>query len=96
MWADYVFLSGMNIHKASFERVVKRCHQIGVRVVAGGPMVTTDHVDILGVDHFVLNEAEVTLPMFLDDLRRGAPRAVYSSPDFPDITSPPAPACSGA
>jgi len=90
-WADYVFLSGMSIHRLSFQSVVKRCNQLGVKVVAGGPMVTTDHESFLGVDHFVLNEAEITLPMFLEDLRDGHPRAVYTTPDFPDISATPIP-----
>ena len=33
LWADYVFLTGMNIHRASFERVVKRCNHLGTKIV---------------------------------------------------------------
>ena len=90
-WADYVFLSGMNVHKSSFKNVVKRCNELGVKVVAGGPMCTTDYEELLGVDHFILNEAEVTLPPFLKDLEQGNPKPVYKSREFPDITKTPAP-----
>ena len=54
LWADYVFLGGMNIQSESFEKVVARCNHLGVKVVAGGPMCTTDHTQIKGVDHFIL------------------------------------------
>jgi len=91
LWADYVFLSGMNIHRDSFERVVKRCNHLETKVVAGGPLVTTEQKSILGVDHFILNEAEATLPGFIDDLKDGHPKGVYASPDYPDITSTPVP-----
>ena len=91
LWADYVFLSGMNIHRDSFERVVKRCNYLETKVVAGGPLVTTEQKSILGVDHFILNEAETTLPGFIDDLKAGHPKGVYASPDYPDITSTPVP-----
>jgi radical SAM superfamily enzyme YgiQ (UPF0313 family) len=90
-WADYVFLSGMNIHKSSFLKIVERCNQIGVKVVAGGPMVTFEYKEFSGVDHFILNEAELTLPQFLKDLEKGCPKHVYTSSEFPDISSTPIP-----
>ncbi len=90
-WADYVFLSGMNIHRESFRNVVKRCNELEVPVVAGGPLVTTEYRDFQGIDHFILNEAELTLPPFLEDLKNGKPRAVYASSDFPDISKTPTP-----
>ena len=90
-WADYVFISGMNVHKQSFIDVVKRCKNTGVKVVAGGPMCTTEYEQFEEVDYFVLNEAEITLPMFLKDLENGKPKHIYTTNEFPDITSTPIP-----
>lgn len=90
-WADYVFISGMNVHKQSFQEIVKRCNKLGVKVVAGGPMCTTEYKEFDGVDFFVLNEAEITLPIFLKDLENGNPKHVYKSDAFPDISSTPIP-----
>ena len=70
-WADYVFLSGLDVQKESFKTVVSQCNKLEVPVVAGGPMCTMDHSEFLGVDCFVLNEAEITLPLFLEDLQKG-------------------------
>jgi len=92
LWADYVFLSGMNIQQKSFKEVVERCNQLGVKVVAGGPMVTTeDYKKFPGVDYFVLNEAEITLPQFLSDLQNGNPKHIYRTENFPDISQTPIP-----
>jgi radical SAM superfamily enzyme YgiQ (UPF0313 family) len=91
LWADYIFLSGMNIQINSFKEVIRRCNKLNVKVVAGGPLATTQHKDFLGVDHFVLNEAEITLPLFLEDLKNGNPKPVYSTVEFPDITISPVP-----
>lgn len=91
LWADYVFLSGMNVHIQSFSAQVKRCKALGVKIVAGGPMVTTDYEQFPEVDHFVLNEAEITLPLFLQDLAAGRPQHIYKTDQFPDITQTPAP-----
>ena len=38
-WADYVFLSAMNIQQESSRRIIDRCKRAGVKVVAGGPFV---------------------------------------------------------
>jgi radical SAM superfamily enzyme YgiQ (UPF0313 family) len=91
LWADYVFVGGMNIQRRSFNRVVNRCNQLGVKIVAGGPMVTTDYQEMLGIDHFILNEAEHTLPPFIQDLEKGCAKKVYSSSEFPELKLTPAP-----
>ena len=90
-WADYVFISGMNVQIKSFKEVIQRCNTLGVKIVAGGPLCTTDYQELEGVDHFILNEAEITLAPFLRDLQEGCPKHVYSSDEFPDISSTPAP-----
>ena len=90
-WADYVFISAMNIQIESFKKVVKRCNERGVKVVAGGPLCTTDYKSLEGIDHFVLNEAEITLPLFLKDLQNGSAQYVYETSEFPEIGSTPVP-----
>ena len=90
-WADYLFITGMNIQRKSFEEVVARANKLMVPVVAGGPMVTTEHELFSGIDHFILNEAEVTLHQFVSDLQNGTAGAIYSTSEFPDINQTPAP-----
>jgi len=90
-WADYAFVSGMTVQRESAHRVIARCKQAGLTVVAGGPLFTTEHETFDDVDHFVLNEAEVTLPLFLGDLANGCPKPVYETVGFADIHETPAP-----
>ncbi|MEW5911469.1 MAG: DUF4070 domain-containing protein [Thermodesulfobacteriota bacterium] len=90
-WADYAFISAMAIQKKSVQRVVDRCREKGVKVVAGGPLFTTGYQDFHGVDHFVLGEAEVTLPRFLQDLAAGQAQPIYTADQFPDLVSTPPP-----
>ena len=85
-WADIVFISAMIVQKDSTRKIIGRCNAMGKTVVAGGPAFTTQAEEFKGVDHFVLNEAEVTLPMFLEDLKGGNPKKVYTSDERPDIT----------
>ncbi len=90
-WADYVFLSSMVVQKDSAKEVIARCKRLNTRVVAGGPLFTTGYEEFTGVDHFVLGEAEVTLPLFLTDLAKGCPEHIYSSDERPDISKTPIP-----
>jgi len=90
-WADYVFISAMIVQKDSAKEVIQRCNRLGIKVVAGGPLFTTEPNEFPGVDHFVLNEAEVTLPLFLADLEKGNPKKIYNTSLHPEITRTPVP-----
>ena len=90
-WADYVFISAMAVQKESIKEIVHRCKKRGVKIVAGGPLFTAAHEDFKGIDHFVLNEAEITLPFFLADLEKGIAEHIYTSDEFPDVRQTPIP-----
>jgi len=90
-WADMVLVSAMIVQKDSARQIIRRCKAHGKKVVAGGPVFTTQHEQFTDVDHFVLNEAEITLPLFLSDLAAGRPKPLYTSEERPDITQTPIP-----
>jgi radical SAM superfamily enzyme YgiQ (UPF0313 family) len=90
-WADYVFLSAMVVQRESARLVIDRCKKVGAKVVAGGPLFTMEHEKFPDVDHFILNEAELTLAPFLRDLEQGQAGRVYASAEYPDIHQTPIP-----
>ncbi len=90
-WADYCFISAMAVQREAVTKVVARCREAGVKTVAGGPLFTAEYDQFPEVDHFVLNEAEITLPLFLEDLSKGRPQRVYQSSEYPDIRKTPRP-----
>ena len=90
-WADMAFVSAMAVQRESVRPVIARCKTAGLKVVAGGPLFVVEHEEFKDVDHFVLNEAELTLPPFLSDLERGSAKRIYASTKFPDIHQTPAP-----
>ncbi|NOQ95387.1 MAG: DUF4070 domain-containing protein [Desulfobacterales bacterium] len=90
-WADFVFVSAMSIQKASAKEVISRCKKMDIKVVAGGPLFTTGYEEFGDVDHFVLNEAEITLQPFLEDLKNGCAQHIYTSQELPDIQKTPLP-----
>lgn len=91
-WADCAFVTGMVVQKESAHGIITRCKKAGLKVVAGGPLFTMEHEEFDNVDHFILNEAEITLPEFLADLEWNRAKRVYATDGFADMTGTPAPA----
>jgi radical SAM superfamily enzyme YgiQ (UPF0313 family) len=91
LWAEYALISAMTVQRESSRRAIRTCKDAGLTVVAGGPLFTVEHEHFPEVDHFVLNEAELTLPEFLLDLFWGRAKRVYATDRFADIEQTPAP-----
>ncbi len=89
--ADLVFVSAMSVQKESVKEVIARCRAVGVRIVVGGPLFTTEYEAFGNVDHLVLNEAEITLPRFLEDFRNGVAGHFYTTDQWADIRKTPIP-----
>lgn len=90
-WADYIFISAMTVQLTSVKQIIERCTRLKAKIVAGGPLFTEEHEKFREIDHFVLNEAEITLPLFIEDLKNGSPKRIYSTESFADITKSPLP-----
>ena len=90
-WADMLFISAMSIQRNSAEEVIHRAKQHQLTVVAGGPLFTQDLEYFPEVDHFILNEGEITIPPFLADLAAGTPQHIYQTDQFADMHQSPVP-----
>jgi radical SAM superfamily enzyme YgiQ (UPF0313 family) len=90
-WAEIVFIGGMAIQRQSAREIIDRCKAAKIRVVAGGPLFTTESETFQDVDHLVLNEAELTMPAFLADLESGKPQRIYRASCFCDLGQTPQP-----
>jgi radical SAM superfamily enzyme YgiQ (UPF0313 family) len=90
-WADMAFIGGMTVQRNSARQILMRCKAASLKTVAGGPLFTAEYDQFEDVDHFVLNEAELTLPRFLADLDKGCAKHVYRTSGFCDIQKTPAP-----
>jgi radical SAM superfamily enzyme YgiQ (UPF0313 family) len=88
---DYVFLSGMIVHRQSAHEVAARCGARGITVIAGGPLFTTGHHEFPEIPHFVLGEAEDVIGQLVADMERGALQPVYRAVEWPDVRNTPVP-----
>ena len=91
-WADMVLFSAMLPQRKTLFQAAQRCKAAGKLVVMGGPFPTAcaeecrPYADVL-----ILNEGEVTWPLFLKDLETGSFKPLYTSPDKPDVSKTPCP-----
>ncbi|MCX6121018.1 MAG: B12-binding domain-containing radical SAM protein [Ignavibacteriales bacterium] len=90
-WADLVFLGSMSIQLKSARAVIERCKTMGKKIVAGGPLFTSFPDEFKDVDYLVLNEAELTLPQFLADIRNRDACHIYQTDQWADVTTTPVP-----
>lgn len=90
-WADYVFVSGMIVHRESAHAIAARCRAAGRIVVGGGPLFTTGHREFAEIPHFVLGEAEGVIGELVADMTAGTLRPVYRGAGWPDVRNTPVP-----
>lgn len=90
-WADYLAISAMTVQRKSVRDIIRRSHQLGKPVIAGGPLFTTEPEHFSEVEHLVIDEAEMTLQPFLHDLENGSPHHIYTAEQHPELTSTPVP-----
>ena len=76
-WADLVLISAMNIQEKSVHELVKICKDYDLPIVAGGPLFTNEYSKFPLIDYFICNEAELTLPEFLEDFQQGKASNIY-------------------
>ena len=93
-WAELVVISGMIVQKADMAEQIARAKARGLPVAVGGPFAssTPDAPELELADFKVLDEGEITLPMFIEAIERGESGGRFSANgDKPDVTGTPIP-----
>lgn len=93
-WADLVILSAMIVQKEDLLEQIQEAKRRGKKVAVGGPYPTAlpEEVKAVGTDYLILDEGEVTLPMFVEAIARGDQTGIFrSGGEKPDVTTTPIP-----
>ncbi len=78
-WADIVCTGGMLPQQKNMLNFIRRAHDLDRIVVVGGPDPTSQPDVYNEADFLVLGEGEISIPMFLNDLLKGAKSGRYFS-----------------
>jgi len=90
--ADLIFIGGMISQQEKFLELIDYIHGFGKKVVVGGPDPTSQPDIYQKANYLVLGEAEQTLPLFIEDYKKGTPQKIYLPPEKkPDMTKSPIP-----
>jgi radical SAM superfamily enzyme YgiQ (UPF0313 family) len=92
-WAELVVISGMIVQKIDMIAQIKEAKKRDKLVAVGGPYPTSVPSDIeaAGADFLVLDEGEITLPMFVEAIERGETKGVFRTTEKPSVTETPIP-----
>lgn len=93
-WAELVILSAMIVQKEDFLNLIREAKQWGKKVAVGGPYPTAlpHEATAVGADYLILDEGEITLPLFAEAIDRGEPTGTFrSNGEKPDVTITPIP-----
>jgi radical SAM superfamily enzyme YgiQ (UPF0313 family) len=92
-WADLVILSAMIVQKQDLLTQIREAKRRGKLVAVGGPYATSvpSEPQNAGTDFLILDEGEITLPMFVEALQRGETSGVFRTTEKPDVTITPVP-----
>jgi len=77
--ADLVCIGGMLPQQNSMLDLITRAHNLNCTVVVGGPDPTSQPDLYHEADFLVLGEGEITIPLFLEDLKKGVKSGKYFS-----------------
>lgn len=93
-WADLVIISAMIVQKEDFLAQIREAKRRGKRVAVGGPYATAlpHEAESAGADYLILDEGEITLPLFIEAIERGESQGVFrANGEKPDVTTTPVP-----
>lgn len=92
-WADVVLCSAMIVQKEDLLDQIREAKRRGKLVAVGGPYATSvpEEVETAGADFLILDEGELTLPLFIEAIERGETQGVFRAAEKPDVTTTPVP-----
>ncbi|MGB5637051.1 MAG: B12-binding domain-containing radical SAM protein [Waterburya sp.] len=90
-WAELVIISGMIVQKNDMLAQIAEAKNREKLVAVGGPYATTSPQEVETADFLVLDEGEITLPMFIAAIERGDRSGVFRSAEKPAVTETPIP-----
>jgi radical SAM superfamily enzyme YgiQ (UPF0313 family) len=94
-WSELVICSAMIVQKPDLLAQIQEAKRRGKRVAVGGPYATAlpNEVSEVGADYLILDEGELTIPLFVEAVKQGQLSGKFRAPngERPDVTTTPIP-----
>ncbi len=92
-WCELVIISAMLVQRQDLDDLIRKAVRLGKKVAVGGPFVTSvpDFALQAGAQYLILDEGEITIPLFLAALERGDATGTFRATEKPDVTTTPIP-----
>ena len=92
-WAELVIFSAMIVQKQDLLEQIKEAKRRDKLVAVGGPYSTSlpDEPKSAGADFLILDEGEITLPLFVEAIAQGETSGIFRATEKPDVTTTPIP-----
>ena len=92
-WAELVIFSAMIVQKQDLLEQIEEAKSRDKLVAVGGPYSTSlpDEPKAAGADFLILDEGEITLPIFVEAIEQGATSGTFRATEKPDVTITPVP-----
>ena len=93
-WAEIIMVSGMITQRIDQGRIIEEAKQRNKMVAVGGPFATSmpDEPKDAGADFLILDEGELTIPLFLEAFERGETSGTFTANgEKADMTQSPMP-----
>ena len=92
-WCDIAIVSAMLSQQDDFHHLIQTGVNAGKKVAVGGAYPTSVPQDAIasGANYLILDEGELTIPMFLDAIAQGQTEGTFRATEKPDVTQSPLP-----
>ncbi len=92
-WAELVVCSAMIVQKEDLLAKISEAKLRGKKVAIGGPYPTALPQEVAAADYLILDEGELTIPLFVEAIEKGEPSGTFRAPngERPDVTITPVP-----
>ncbi|MDJ0690489.1 MAG: radical SAM protein [Xenococcaceae cyanobacterium MO_188.B32] len=90
-WAELVIISGMIVQKEDLLAQIQAAKRRNKSVAVGGPYATSLPEEVKEADYLVLDEGEITLPMFVKAIEEGKTHGIFRATEKPSVTETPIP-----
>ena len=90
-WAELVLLSGMIVQKDDMLLAIEEAHSRDKKVAIGGPYATSLPEEVASADYLILDEGEITIPMFIEAINNGAQSGKFRTEEKAAVTETPIP-----